>query len=143
MRQLIVLASAVVCIGLVASANAQQSIIDSVNKSCAAELNSYCKGVTLGEGRIASCLYAYEDHLSLQCAEAVYDGVMDLQAATANLEVFAKKCAADLLQHCGSVVPGQARLYRCLVDNQSKLNEDCSASVKAAEPDMRRLGLLK
>ena len=144
-RQLIVALTllAVSGIGAVGSAGAQQSIVEAVKKQCEKELNTYCKGVTLGEGRVASCLYAYEDHLSLGCAEAVYDGIMDLQAATANLEVFSRKCASDLLQHCGSVVPGQARLYQCLVENQSKLNGDCAASVKAAEPDMRRLGLLK
>ncbi len=144
-RQLILFLTLLIvsCIVSVASARAQQSIAAAVNKQCEKELSTYCKGVTLGEGRIASCLYAYEDHLSLACAEAVYDGIMDLQAATANLEVFSRKCASDLLRHCGSVVPGQARLYQCLVENQSKLNDDCSASVKAAEPDMRRLGLLK
>lgn len=122
---------------------AQQSIADAVKQGCAKELQTYCKGVTAGDGRIASCLYAYEDKLSLQCAVAVYKGVMDLQVATANLEIYARQCSSDLLQYCSAVVPGGGRLYECLTKNKATLTGECSATVKKAEPEMRRLVLVK
>jgi len=121
--------------------SAQQSIVEEVNSKCANELKTYCKGVTLGEGRIASCLYAYEDKLSTQCVVAVYRGVDDFFAANANLQVYAKVCSADLLQYCSKVPPGNGRVYECIKKNKATLTDACRAALTKAEPDMRRLGL--
>ena len=38
-----------------------------------AELETYCKDVTPGDGRILACLYAHGDKLSGQCEYALYD----------------------------------------------------------------------
>ena len=124
-------------------ASAQQSIVDAVKQGCAKELATYCKDVSAGEGRIASCLYAYEDKLSLGCAVAVYNGILDLEQANASLRVYAKQCSSDLLQYCSTVVPGGGRLYECLVKNKATLTQECSSAVKNAEPEMRRLGIVK
>ena len=35
---------------------AQQSIVQDIKQGCANELNTYCKDVSAGEGRVASCL---------------------------------------------------------------------------------------
>lgn len=123
-------------------AHAQQSIVSEVNTKCANELNTYCKGVLLGEGRVAACLYAYEDKLSTQCAVAVYRGVDDLFAASLNLQVYAKQCSADLLQYCGKVRAGEGRLYGCIKKNKATLTDACRDALSKAEPDMKRLGLI-
>lgn len=133
-------------IGMVLSAapaSAQQSIVDSVKQGCAKELQTYCKDVSAGEGRIASCLYAYEDKLTLGCAMAVYNGVLDLEAANAGLRIYAKQCSSDLMQYCSTVVAGGGRLYGCLVKNKATLTKECSGAVKKGEPLMRKLGLVK
>lgn len=122
-------------------ANAQQSIVAEVNSKCASELKTYCKGVSLGEGRVAACLYAYENKLSAQCAVAVYRGVEDFFAANANLQVYAKQCSADLLQYCSKVQAGEGRLYECIRKNKATLTDTCRAALSKAEPDMKRLGL--
>jgi len=43
---------------------AQQSLVQGAAEGCKKEIETYCKGVTPGEGRILACLYAYEDKLS-------------------------------------------------------------------------------
>jgi hypothetical protein len=68
---------------------------------------------------------------------------MDLQLATANLEIYAKQCSSDLLQYCSNVIPGGGRLYECLSKNKATLTGECSGAVKRAEPEMRRLGIVK
>ncbi|MCU0732132.1 MAG: cysteine rich repeat-containing protein [Hyphomonas sp.] len=120
---------------------AQQSITAEVNEKCAKELQTYCKGVTLGEGRVAACLYAYEDKLSAQCAVAVYKGVDDFWAANANIQAYAKICSSDLLQYCSDVPAGGGRLYACIKKNKATLTDACRAALTKAEPDMKRLGL--
>ncbi len=125
----------------VSYAHAQQSIVSEVNTKCANELKSYCKGVLLGEGRVAACLYAYEDKLSTQCAVAVYRGVEDFFAANANLRYYAKQCSADLLQYCSKVPAGDGRLYECIKKNKATLTDACRDALIKAEPDMKRLGL--
>ena len=124
-------------------ASAQQSIVDAVKQGCAQELQTYCKDVTAGEGRIASCLYAYEDKLSLGCAQAVYNGILDLEKANVSLRVYAKQCSSDLMQYCSTVVPGGGRLYDCLKKNKATLTGECSGAIKKAEPQMRKLGIVK
>jgi hypothetical protein len=131
------------CLSTCGAAYAQQSIVQSVNQGCANELQTYCKDVTLGEGRVASCLYAYEDKLSLGCAEAVYRGIVDLEKANVSLRIYAKQCSSDLLQYCSAEVPGGGRLYNCLKKNKATLTADCARALKKGEPDMRRLGLIQ
>lgn len=123
------------------AALAQQSIVAEVNAKCANELKTYCKGVTLGEGRVAACLYAYEDKLSVQCAVAVYRGVDDFFTANANLQVYARQCSADLLQYCSDVPPGGGRLYDCIKGHKATLTDSCRSALSKAEPDIKRLGL--
>ena len=122
---------------------AQQSIVQDIRQGCAKELNTYCKDVSAGEGRVASCLYAYEDKLSLGCAVAVYNGVLDLQEANESLRIYTKQCGSDLLQYCSAEIPGSGRLYDCLVKNKATLTQECSGAVKKAEPQMRKLGIVK
>ncbi|MGE0052755.1 MAG: cysteine rich repeat-containing protein [Hyphomicrobium sp.] len=123
------------------TASAQQSIVGEVSEKCAPELKTYCKGVTLGGGRVAACLYAYEDKLSVQCAVAVYRGVDDFFAANANLQVYERQCSSDLLQYCSDVAPGGGRLYECIKSHKATLTDACRAALAKAGPDMKRLGL--
>lgn len=141
-RALFALTSSVLAASVV-PAFAQQSIVDAVKQGCATELQTYCKDVTAGEGRIASCLYAYEDKLSLGCAQAVYNGVLDLEKANVSLRIYAKQCSSDLLQYCSTVVPGGGRLYDCILKNKATLTQECRGAIKKAEPQMRKLGLVK
>lgn len=124
------------------TALAQQSITAEVNEKCANELKTYCKGVTLGDGRVAACLYAYEDKLSAQCTLAVYRGVEDFWIANENLKVYAKVCSADLVQYCSTVPAGGGRLFSCIKKNKATLTDACRAALSKAEPDMKRLGLI-
>ncbi len=97
----------------------------------------------MGEGRVASCLYAYEDKLSLSCAAAVYRGMVDLEKADVALRIYSKQCSSDLLQYCSAEVPGGGRLFTCLKKNKATLTRDCARALKEGEPHMRKLGLIQ
>ena len=63
-----------------------------MEKGCKKELNTHCKKVTAGEGRLLACLYAYSDKLSGQCEYALYDAAVQLERAVAALALLSE-CA--------------------------------------------------
>ena len=109
---------------------AEQNLVKSVAQGCKAELETYCKDVTPGDGRILACLYAYSDKLSGQCEYALYDAAVQLERAVAALSYVANECADDLDQHCSDVPMGQGRLLNCLEKNNEKVSQRCNQALK-------------
>lgn len=109
---------------------AAENIVESVAKGCEKELNSYCKNVTVGEGRVLACLYAFGDKLSGQCEYALYDAAVQLQRFIAALSYVANECGEDLEQHCSAVAAGEGRLLACLKSNENKIEPRCSQALQ-------------
>jgi hypothetical protein len=108
---------------------AEQDLVKSVAQGCKAELETYCKDVTPGDGRILACLYAYGDKLSGQCEFALYDAAVQLERAVAALAYVANECADDLNQHCSNVAVGQGRLLDCLEKNDKNISTRCRSAL--------------
>ncbi len=109
---------------------AGQIIVDTVAKGCKTELESYCKDVTVGEGRVLACLYAYGDKLSGQCEYALYDAAAQLERAIAALTYVVNECADDLRQHCSGVQAGEGRLLQCIEANEKDVSQRCKTALK-------------
>jgi hypothetical protein len=107
-----------------------QSLVRTVAEGCKAELETYCKDVTPGEGRVLACLYAYEDKLSNRCEYALYDAASQLQIAVTALTYAANECRDDLKAYCSSIEPGQGRLLQCLNKNNAKVSSRCKQALK-------------
>jgi hypothetical protein len=114
----------------VLSAGAEESLVESVANGCKAELETYCKDVTLGEGRILACLYARSDKLSGKCEFALYDAAAQLERAVDALAYVANECADDLDQFCRDVPAGEGRLLMCLEKNDQKVSSRCTEALK-------------
>jgi len=115
------------------SANAIEDLVESVATGCATELENFCADVTPGEGRILSCLYAYEDKLSGQCEYAMYDAAAQLERFVAALSYLANECSEDLMEHCEQVSAGEGRIASCLLDNKDKLQPRCATAIDEVE----------
>jgi hypothetical protein len=111
-------------------ASAQQNIIETVATGCESELKSFCSGVTPGEGRILSCLYAYGDKLSGQCEYALYDAAAQLERFVQALTYVANECDADIDKFCASVQAGEGRILSCLDAQGSKIQPRCTQALK-------------
>ena len=111
------------------TANAQDILAD-VQKGCATEIDQYCKGVALGEGRLAACFYAYEDKLSNQCQYALYEAATVLEAAAVTLDYFVEQCGSDIVKLCPDVEAGEGRIFACLTSQSTALSASCSQAVK-------------
>ena len=109
---------------------AQKGPIETAIEGCKRELESYCQGVTPGEGRILACLYAYGDKLSGRCEYALYDAAAQLERAVAALTYVANECRNDLEKFCANVPPGQGRLAACLERNDDKVSGRCKQALK-------------
>jgi hypothetical protein len=112
------------------SALAQEGIVQTVKEGCKAELETYCKSVTPGEGRVLACLYAYGDKLSGRCEYALYDASVQLERVVNALSYVANECRDDLKAYCSNVRPGEGRLLDCMEKNKAKLSARCNQAVK-------------
>jgi hypothetical protein len=119
-----------VSFGIAGNLSAQETLIETVANGCKTEIESYCKDVTPGEGRILACLYAHQDKLSGKCEYALYDASARLERAVAALTYLANECAADLKEHCSGVQAGEGRLLQCLEKNEAKLSARCKGAFK-------------
>ena len=110
--------------------SAQQTLVESVAKGCDKELKTYCKDVTMGEGRGLACLYAYSDKLSAQCEYALYDASVQLERAINALSYAVNECRDDLTKFCSNIKPGEGRLLQCLDMNDAKVTARCKQALK-------------
>lgn len=117
-------------------AAAEKGIVDTVAKGCKLELETLCKGVTPGDGRVLACLYAYGDQISGQCEYALYDASVQLNRAVSALAFVAHECSDDLDEFCGEVAVGRVRLLECLDKNAEKISQRCvdALAVVTTEP---------
>jgi hypothetical protein len=112
------------------SALAQEGIVQTVKDGCKTELETYCKNVTPGEGRVLACLYAYEDKLSGRCEYALYDASVQLERVVNALSYVANECRDDLKTYCSAVKPGEGRLLDCIEKNKSKVSGRCTQAIQ-------------
>ncbi|MCG6905347.1 MAG: cysteine rich repeat-containing protein, partial [Desulfobacteraceae bacterium] len=106
-RVWLMMAVVALSLGIAGGLGAQESLIETVANGCKTEIETYCKDVTPGEGRILACLYAHQDKLSGKCEYALYDASARLERAVAALTYLANECAADLAEHCSGVEAGE------------------------------------
>ena len=108
----------------------QRGLAEMVQDGCKAEIESYCKDVTPGEGRLVACLYAHEDKLSNRCEYAIYEAATQLQRALNALTYMANECRDDLKTYCSDIAPGEGRLMQCLDKNKDKISARCKQAQK-------------
>ena len=112
------------------SAFAAESLVQTVADGCKTELESYCKDVTPGEGRILACLYSHQDKLSGKCEFALFDAAVQLERAIAALTYVVNECADDLDRYCSNVAVGEGRLLKCLEKKDKKVSARCKDALK-------------
>lgn len=147
----IVLASLVVLLFFVGTAQAEKpvvpakkameqagkEIVQTVADGCKKEIETYCKNVTPGEGRVLACLYAHEDKLSGRCDYALYDAAAQLERAINALTYVANECGDDLDKFCADIAPGEGRLAECLKKNEAKVSGRCKQAFKDVGTSMQ------
>jgi hypothetical protein len=106
-----------------------KGIVDTVADGCKKEIDTYCKGVTPGEGRVLACLYAYQEKLSGRCEYALYDAAAQLERVVTALTYLANECKDDLKAYCADIKPGEGRLLNCIDKNAKKISSRCKQAI--------------
>jgi hypothetical protein len=112
-----------------AGANAQ-AIAEEVLDACKSDREKYCSEVTLGEGRLLACFYAYQDKLSPSCEYALYDASVRLERIISALSYVATECRTEIETLCSSIKPGEGRIAQCLEDNRTDLGASCTRAMQ-------------
>jgi hypothetical protein len=99
-------------------------------QGCKTELDTYCKDVTPGEGRVIACIYVHEDKLSGRCKNALYDSAQQLENAVAALAYLATECDADIEKHCSNVEPGEGRILACMEPHKKTVSKRCQKAMQ-------------
>jgi hypothetical protein len=131
MKKTALVLSAIACSFLLAGgAFAADDVVEIVAQGCKAEIETHCKDVKVGQGRVLACLYAYSDRLSSRCEYALYDASVLLQRQIAALTYLANECKDDLKTFCSGVKAGEGRLLECMKKNQNVLGARCTEALK-------------
>lgn len=91
--------------------------------ACMEEIETYCKDVTPGEGRLLECLIAHDSELSPFCRNKV-------EQTRARLMEAKRICTPDIEKFCPGVEPGQGRLLKCLKGRLDALAPACREKVE-------------
>ena len=128
-RMILVFMALVIVCG-VGTSFAQKGPVETAMEGCKKELDTYCKTVTPGEGRILACLYAYEDKLSGKCVYALYEAANQLERMVMALRYLASECKSDISSLCADTEPGEGRILKCLDKNHAKVSARCKQAAK-------------
>ncbi len=112
------------------SANAQQTLVETVANGCDNEITTLCTDVAPGQARILACLYAHSDKLSSKCEYSLYDAAVQLERAVSALSYTVNECSADLEKFCMNVEVGEGRVLDCLNKNESAVSERCKDALQ-------------
>jgi hypothetical protein len=115
---------------LAGGARAADDLVDIVAQGCKTEIDTLCKDVKAGEGRVLACLYAYSDRLSGRCEYALYDAAVLLQRRIAALAYLINECRTDADTFCAGVKAGEGRILECMKKNEAVLSPRCTQAFK-------------
>jgi hypothetical protein len=133
-----VLRAAVVA-GLMGAANVSvaQTIgyaeaIDRLAIACGKDIQTYCKGVNLGNNRIRNCLTANDAKVSAQCKSGYANAYAMLEKRAMAQASVLKICDRDISRVCSGVQPGDGNILDCILRAQRTVSAQCNQAVTDA-----------
>lgn len=95
--------------------------VETVEGACAADIQNFCGKVTRGEGRLVTCMQAFDDQLSRRCQWALYRASRNLEGVMNRVERLADACWTDIEAHCR----GAERIGQCIMEKRGSLSAAC------------------
>jgi hypothetical protein len=85
---------------------------------CQADMDKFCKGILLGDGKMSKCMNKNSDKLSKACLKQRTDFA---QARKDN----DKYCEPLFEKYCKDVKPGDGRIIQCMKENEKNFSTEC------------------
>lgn len=134
----ITLATTVIAFLPVSQSHAQSNIrervaaaVETVEGACASDIQNFCGKVTKGEGRLLTCMQAFDDQLSRRCQWALYRVSRNLEGVMNRVERLAEACWNDIEANCKDA----ERIGQCVMEKRGSLSPACAkvaSSLKSA-----------
>jgi hypothetical protein len=105
--------------------------VETVEGACASDIQNFCGKVTRGEGRLLTCMQAFDDQLSRRCQWALYRVSRNLEGVMNRVERLAEACWNDIEANCKDA----ERIGQCIMEKRGSLSPACgkvAASLKSA-----------
>jgi len=100
-------------------------------KSCAADIDSNCRGVSLDAGRMRECLSRNRDALSAQCKADYLRAFDAIQKRIAARTTVANACGREIVRVCGGSTKETCKSIPCLVAAHG-LSRNCLQAIDDA-----------
>jgi hypothetical protein len=106
--------------------------IEMLMAACGQDIETHCKDVRLGSGRIEACLAGNE--ISQQCKTTYVEVFTQLEKRAQAEAAVPELCKADAARLCRNFREGRARIVRCLIreDNTRKVSNKCNQAITDA-----------
>lgn len=124
----VALAAAVATLLPINQSSAQSNIrervaaaVETVEGACASDIQNFCGKVTRGEGRLLTCMQAYDDQLSRRCQWALYRVSRNMEGVVNRVERLAEACWNDIETHCKDA----ERIGQCIMEKRGSLSAAC------------------
>jgi PRC-barrel domain protein len=106
--------------------------IETVEGACAGDIDDFCGRVSPGEGRIALCMAAHEDVLSVRCRFGLHRAARRIKS---DIGQVAETCLKEIQALCGEA----GRIRQCLEQKRGSLSSSCQTIVGAVGERVHRL----
>ena len=128
------LAALAVCLAKPAAAETigYADAMDMLMGACGNDVQSHCKDVRIGSGRIEGCLQ--QSGVSPQCTATAAQVAVLLDARAAAQAAVPELCKHDVAKLCPNFRAGNARVLNCLIrrDNVRKVSRKCNEAITNA-----------
>jgi sporulation protein YlmC with PRC-barrel domain len=100
------------------------SAVERIRNSCGEDIDRFCGDITPGSGRVASCVQAYSDQLSMRCQLTLRRTANRIEQA---VQTIADTCMSAVEQQCGDADD----VRQCVQQKSSALPQSCQTVVAA------------
>lgn len=105
--------------------------VTTLANDCGADIEKLCKGLNLGNGRIADCLQQNAAKVSPTCKSTLAGVSASISKREEAQTAYARICARDMVQHCPGV-KGDGYMLACLVKTYRVVGAKCNAAITDA-----------
>ncbi len=100
-------------------------------KDCGADIRKFCKGMNLGNNRIADCLAQNSAKVSPTCTTTLASVAASIQKREQAQSSYKKVCATDMARRCNGV-KGDGYILACLAGKTKTVSNQCSQTISDA-----------
>lgn len=100
-------------------------------QDCGADIKKLCKGLNLGNNRIADCLARNAAKVSPTCTSTLASVAASIQKREQAQSAYSKICATDMARRCNGVV-GDGYILACLASKAKTISNRCNQTITDA-----------